>query len=78
MDAAGRIVIPKRLRDAMGATGRSDVELTERDGEIVLSIAPTPMFLEDLDDGPVAATHGEPLPPLSVDAVREALERTRR
>ena len=78
MDAAGRIVIPKRLREAMGATGRTDVELAERDGEIVLSVAPTPMHLTEVDGVAVAVPDGDDLPTLTTEQVREALDGSRR
>ena len=78
VDEAGRFVIPKRLRAARGVEGCSEVELTERDGELVLSIAPTPMHLEEQDGLPVAVADAGELPTLTADEVRAAVERTRR
>ena len=63
IDSAGRVVIPKALRDRL-ALGRSRaVEISERDGKIEIEPVATPMAL---------------LPPLTDDVVRATIERTRR
>lgn len=77
IDAAGRIVIPKPLRERLGLTGGETVEIRERDGRIEIEPAPSPMELRDGPDGPVAVPR-EPLPPLTDEIVRSTLERTRR
>jgi AbrB family looped-hinge helix DNA binding protein len=77
IDAAGRIVIPKPIRDRLGLTGGKEVEVTERDGRVEIEVAPTPMHLERRGAG-VVAVPDRKLPPLTADAVRETLERLRR
>lgn len=76
IDAAGRIVIPKAIRDEL-ALGSSEVELVVRDGHIEISVPPTPMRLERRGQG-VAAVADREMPPLSSDDVRAVLESVRR
>ena len=77
IDAAGRIVIPKPLRDRLGLTRGRVVDIREREGRIEIEPATTPMTLEKRGRGRVAVP-GEDLPPLTDDLVRATLERTRR
>ena len=77
IDSAGRVVIPKALRDRVGLGGGRAVEIRERDGRIEIEPAPTPMKLVRRSGGPVAVPD-ERLPPLTDDVVRATLERTRR
>jgi len=77
IDSAGRLVIPKSIRDRLGLTGGQVVEIEERDGRIEIEAAPTFMTLVDQEGGPVAVPE-EDLPPLTDDIVRTTIERTRR
>jgi AbrB family looped-hinge helix DNA binding protein len=77
IDSAGRVVIPKPLRDALGLTAGQPLEITERDGRLEIAPAPTPMRLVDEGDGVVAVPDTE-VPVLTADLVRETLERIRR
>ena len=77
IDTAGRLVIPKAIRERLGLTGGQLVEIRERDGAIEIEPASTPMHLVDRKGGPVAVP-AEDLPPLTDDIVRNTLERTRR
>lgn len=77
IDSAGRLVIPKSIRDRLGLTGGQVVEVQERDGKIEIEAAPTPMTLVEQDGGPVAVPE-EDLPPLTDEIVRTTIERTRR
>ncbi|MFN2377377.1 MAG: AbrB/MazE/SpoVT family DNA-binding domain-containing protein [Candidatus Binatia bacterium] len=77
IDAAGRVVIPKEIRDRLGLTGGRPVIIRERDGHIEIEPSPTTMSLVPGRHGPVAQP-GEVLPPLTDEIVRETLERTRR
>ena len=77
IDKAGRIVVPKPLRDERGLSGGQDLEITARDGHLEVDVAPVAMRLEDRD-GALVAVPSEPLPPLTAEQVREVLERTRR
>jgi AbrB family looped-hinge helix DNA binding protein len=76
IDSAGRVVIPKVLRDALGLTARQPLEIAERDGRLEIAPALTPMRL--VDPGGVVAVADVDIPPLTADVVRQTLERTRR
>lgn len=77
IDSAGRIVIPKPLRDRLGLERGRVVEIRERDGRIEIEPASTPMSLARRAGGPVAVP-AEALPPLTDEIVRATIERTRR
>ena len=78
IDKAGRIVVPKPVRDALGLSGgeKLDIVLSE-DGRLELEVPATPMRLEQRGEGVVAVADRE-MPTLTQDAVRETLERVRR
>jgi AbrB family looped-hinge helix DNA binding protein len=77
IDSAGRIVVPKALRDSLGLAGGQEVELLARDGHLEIAAAPTPMRLKR--SGSVAvAVPDRKLPTLTAKMVRETLEQTRR
>jgi AbrB family looped-hinge helix DNA binding protein len=77
IDAAGRVVIPKALRDSLGLAAGQPLEIAERDGRLEIVPAATPMRLVDDGEG-VAAVADMEMPVLTTDLVRETLERTRR
>jgi AbrB family looped-hinge helix DNA binding protein len=77
IDSAGRIVVPKRLRDEMGVQPGQVLELEVRDGRLQVEIAPIDIRLERRRRGPVAVADKK-LPTLTAEMVRETLEHTRR
>lgn len=77
IDRAGRIVVPKPLRDALSLRGGETLELTVRDGRLEAEPVATPMRLQASADG-VAAVPETELPPLTAEQVRATLEQTRR
>jgi AbrB family looped-hinge helix DNA binding protein len=77
IDAAGRIVVPKSLRQQLGLTPGQVLEIRASDGRLEVEVAPTPMILRKRGKGIVAVPKAD-LPPLSADLVRETLERLRR
>jgi AbrB family looped-hinge helix DNA binding protein len=77
IDAAGRLVVPKALRDELGLRAGQDVEISLRDGRIEIEPVSVPMRL--VKKGRIlVAEPDRPLPSLTTDIVRETLERVRR
>jgi bifunctional DNA-binding transcriptional regulator/antitoxin component of YhaV-PrlF toxin-antitoxin module len=77
IDAAGRLVVPKSLRDELGIAGPVELEAAARDGVIELTVADVPARVEDRDGTPVIVTD-EPTATLTTDEVRAAVDRVRR
>jgi AbrB family looped-hinge helix DNA binding protein len=77
IDAAGRVVVPKALRDQLRLGAGTRLEVRLREGRIELEPLPTPMRLVRRDRGLVATTD-EPLPGLDAEGVRVILETLRR
>lgn len=77
IDSAGRVVIPKELRDRLGLSQGRAVEIRERDGMIEIEPAATSMKLVKRAGGSVAVPEQD-LPTLTDEMVRETLERVRR
>lgn len=77
MDAAGRIVVPKALRLALGLTPGQPLEIRAGDGRLEVEIAATPMKLQVRGRGVVAIPDTK-LPALTAEQVRDTLERVRR
>jgi len=76
IDAAGRIVVPKTVRERLGLTGGQAVDIRERDGR--LEIAPVPVAMKLVRRGRgLVAVPSRKLPPLTDEIVRETLERIR-
>jgi len=77
IDQAGRLVIPRALRAAIGLADGGVVEVIESDGRIMISPQPVTKRLVERD-GVVVCVPDEPVPTLSAEAVRELLESGRR
>lgn len=77
IDAAGRIVVPKAVREALGLYGGQEVELRATESGIEIEVPPTEVRLEERD-GLVVAVSDLELPPLTQEIVRETVERMRR
>lgn len=77
IDSAGRLVVPKAVRDAMGLTPGVAVDVSFTDGRIEIEFAPLEVSVESRDGLPVIVPRGE-VAGLSDEAVRATLESTRR
>jgi len=77
IDGAGRVVIPKAVREAAGLTAGTELDVEFRDGRVELEPATVPMRLVRRGSGLVVEPTVD-LPPLTVEDVRDVLERIRR
>jgi AbrB family looped-hinge helix DNA binding protein len=74
IDSAGRVVIPKPLRDALGFSPDRPLELEVIDGRLELSAPHAPAKLVEGPNGPMVAASGTPI---TDEDVRHALEAVR-
>lgn len=77
IDKAGRLVIPKRLREELGFKPGQRLELSAIDGRLEVEHPTTPMRLEK-QGGRLVAVTDRPMPELTPELVRETLEQIRR
>jgi AbrB family looped-hinge helix DNA binding protein len=77
IDGVGRIVIPKPMRDELGITGPTELEVTAVNGALELTVPYIKAHLEDRD-GFTVIVPDEPVPPMTTEMVNEAIERSRR
>jgi AbrB family looped-hinge helix DNA binding protein len=77
IDAAGRVVIPKSLRERLGLSGGRAVDIREREGHLEIEPAPTRMKLVRRGRLSVAVPERK-LPPLTDEIVRDTIEQQRR
>jgi AbrB family looped-hinge helix DNA binding protein len=77
IDRAGRLVVPKPVREKLRLRGGELLEVEERDGVIELRPAATDVRLVETPQGPVADPVEE-VAPLTDELVRDVLEQARR
>lgn len=77
IDRAGRIVVPKALRDSLGFTEGVDLELFVEDGRLVVELRNPPKRLEKRGNSYVIVSD-EPIGQMTPDDVRDVLESVRR
>lgn len=78
IDRAGRLVLPKAVRAALGLLDGGRVAITELDGEVTIRPLPAAKRLSRTANGQLVCLPDDEIPSLTVDAVREALESGRR
>jgi AbrB family looped-hinge helix DNA binding protein len=76
IDENGRIVIPKSMCEDLGINGPGELELTEFKGKLELT-APDRAAHIEIRDGCAVIVPDQPVPPLTVEMTREAIERSR-
>lgn len=77
IDSAGRIVVPKHMREALGFKSGQQLELSVVDGRLEVEHPVTPMRLVKRGGRLVAVADRE-MPTLTSEMVRDVLERIRR
>ncbi len=77
IDSAGRLVVPKALREALGVRPGQELDVQVKDGRLEIEVPATPMRLKGKGKSRAAVPLTK-LPPLTSDQVRETLERIRR
>lgn len=77
IDRAGRVVVPKAVRDTLGLVDGTPLEIQIRDGAVVLEPPTTTVKLVRRGRG-VVAEPTRKLPRLTAEQVRATLEASRR
>lgn len=77
IDAAGRVVIPKQVRERLGLTAGSTLELDELGDHVELRPEDRDVRIDRADGRPVARAPGD-APRLTADDVRTLVDRQRR
>ncbi len=78
IDGAGRVVIPKSLRDEAGLAAGTEIEVELRDGRIEIEPATLPARVVKRGGAVLIDVGDVEPPPLTTDEVRDLLERVRR
>lgn len=76
IDRAGRIVVPKPIRERLRLLDGGLVEITERDGVIEIVPLCVPVRIVETAEGPVAHPL-EHVPPLTDDILFDTIDATR-
>lgn len=78
MDRFGRLVIPKKVREAAGIKPGAPLEVRAEDGRVEIEQAAVEVRIEVAEDGlPVLVADGE-MPTVTTEEVRRTLEEIRR
>ena len=77
IDRAGRIVVPKSIRDSLGLAEGADLEIFVEDGRLVIEVPNPPKRLAKRGDSLVIVAD-EPIGEMTTAQVRDILESVRR
>lgn len=69
--------MPKSLREAMGLTAGREIDVVFADGRLEIELAPADLEVDTSESVPVLRPR-EPLPPLTDEDIRAALDSVRR
>lgn len=79
IDSAGRIVVPKPMRDAMGPGPGQIIDIVLTDGRLEIEVTPMAATVGGGEDGlPIIRPVDQPDVSLDDDTVRATIEATRR
>lgn len=78
IDGAGRIIVPKAMRDSMGLTAGREVDVIFTDGRIEIELAPVDVDVETTAGPPRLVARDTHQPSLSDEDIRDVLDSTRR
>jgi len=76
IDAAGRLVIPKPIREAAGLKPETPLEVRFHDGRVEIEPAPLEVRIE-MRGGVAVAVPTEPIPSVSADDVEDVRHQIR-
>lgn len=77
IDRAGRIVVPKALRERLGLVAGAGVDLSERGGELVLTPVGPRVILQEREGRRVFVAEDEPAGALTDEAVHRLIDESR-
>jgi AbrB family looped-hinge helix DNA binding protein len=77
IDAAGRIVVPKAIREAMGLRARQEVDIVFTDGRIEIEL-PAATFRIEKKGKVGVIVPDQDMPELTDEMIRDTLESIRR
>jgi AbrB family looped-hinge helix DNA binding protein len=77
IDSAGRVVVPKRIREQLGFSPETPIELDVVDGHLELYVNRKPAKLVNGPHGPSVAATGTPLTDEDIRSTLEAVRERR-
>jgi AbrB family looped-hinge helix DNA binding protein len=77
VDCAGRVVVPKSLRDQLGISPETPLEVDVVDGHLELSVPNEPPAVVEGPHGPCFAPTGTPITDADIRGVLEAVRERR-